>query len=391
MKVANTRRIAEKLMLMMQMKQASSTVNMILTNGINESTIIPSDVDELREEAARVKRELSKQGESKLSVDQIMMLLLVESMIGPYLGDEPEIMSFFMDWIASESKVLDVKEFNNNPYIKNIDFKNWQQGDFELRYHDMMPYELEIYNVPKRLEETPVDIPRVCCFTDKFEYPVIIQKSIQSTWMSVSPNEVFTMERPIKRAKGKVLTLGCGMGYFAYMASLKDEVESVTIVEFAQSVIDLFEMFLLPQFENKEKITIVKADAIEYMQNLEDGKFDYCFADIWIGIGDIQPYFAVKEIGRKFRKTLMDYWIEDSFATLLSSYVWLEIMKSFSEANHIDIPSMEDIPLTQEDIRKEQYIHKLLEDVEITKPEHIDYYMNPRNIINLINETDIVF
>lgn len=391
MKVANTRRIAEKLMLMMQMKQASSTVNMILTNGINESTIIPSDVDELREEAARAKRELSKQGESKLSVDQIMMLLLVESMIGPYLGDEPEIMSFFMDWIASESKVLDVKEFNNNPYIKNIDFKNRQQGDFELRYHDMMPYELEIYNVPKRLEETPVDIPRVCCFTDKFEYPVIIQKSIQSTWMSVSPNEVFTMERPIKRAKGKVLTLGCGMGYFAYMASLKDEVESVTIVEFAQSVIDLFEMFLLPQFENKEKITIVKADAIEYMQNLEDGKFDYCFADIWIGIGDIQPYFAVKEIGRKFRKTLMDYWIEDSFATLLSSYVWLEIMKSFSEANHIDIPSMEDIPLTQEDIRKEQYIHKLLEDVEITKPEHIDYYMNPRNIINLINETDIVF
>lgn len=391
MKVANTRRNAEKLMLMMQMKQASSTVNMILTNGINESTIIPSDVDELREEAARVKRELSKQGESKLSVDQIMMLLLVESMIGPYLGDEPEIMSFFMDWIAAESRVLDVKEFNNNPYIKNIDFKNRQQGDFELRYHDMMPYELEIYNVPKRLEETPVDIPRVCCFTDKFEYPVIIQKSIQSTWMSVSPNEVFTMERPIKRAKGKVLTLGCGMGYFAYMASLKDEVESVTIVEFAQSVIDLFEMFLLPQFENKEKIKIVKADAIEYMQNLEDGKFDYCFADIWIGIGDIQPYFAVKEIGRKFRKTLMDYWIEDSFATLLSSYVWLEIMKSFSEANHIDIPSMEDIPLTQEDIRKEQYIHKLLEDVEITKPEHIDYYMNPRNIIYLINETDIVF
>ena len=391
MKVANTRRIAEKLMLMMHMKQASSTVNMVLTNGINESTIIPPDVDELREEAVRVKRELSKQGESKLSVDQIMMLLMVESMIGPYLGDKPEIMSFFMDWIAAESRVLDVKEFNNNPYIKNIDFKNRQQGDFELRYHDMMPYELEIYNVPKRLEETPVDIPRVCCFTEKFEYPVIIQKSIQSTWMSVSPNEVFTMERPIKRAKGKVLTLGCGMGYFAYMASLKDEVESVTIVEFAQSVIDLFEMFLLPQFENKEKITIVKADAIEYMQNLEDGKFNYCFADIWIGINDIQPYFAVKEIGRKFRKTLMEYWIEDSFATLLSGYVWLEIMKSFSEANHIDIPPMEDIPLTQEDIRKEQYIHKLLEDVEISKPEHIDYYMNPRNLITLINETDIVF
>lgn len=181
------------------------------------------------------------------------------------------------------------------------------------------------------------------------------------------------------------------MGYFAYMASLKDEVESVTIVELEQSVIDLFETFLLPQFENKEKITIIKADAIEYMRNLADGKYDYCFADIWIGIDDILPYFAVKEIGKKFRQTAMEYWIEESFATLLSSYVWLEIIKGFSEASNINIPPVNDIPLAEEDIRKEKYIHKLFEDVEITKPEHIDYYMNPQNIIELINKTNILF
>lgn len=373
------------------MKQASSTINMVITNSINMNSIIPSDIDKLRSEATELKRKVSKQVESRLSVDQIMMLLLVEAMIEPYLGDEPEMIDFFMNWITVESKVLDVKEFNSNPYIKNIDFTNWQQGDFELRYHDSLPYELEIYNVPKRLEQIPVDIPRICCFTEKFEYPVVFQKSIRSAWMSVSPNEVFTMERPIKLAKGKVLTLGCGMGYFAYMASLKDEVESVTIVELEQSVIDLFESFILPQFENKEKITVIKADAIEYMRNLEDGKYDYCFADIWIGIGDIQPYFAVKEIGKKFRITKIEYWIEESFAILLSSYVWIEIVKSFSEANNIDIPPVNDIPFTEGDIRKEKYIHKLFENVEITKPEHIDYYMNPRNIIDLINRTDIVF
>ena len=72
--------------------------------------------------------------------------------------------------------------------------------------------------------------------------------------MSISPNEVFTMDQPIKKAKGKVLTLGCGMGYFAYMVSLKEDVESITIVELEQSVINLFEIYLLPQFENKDKI-----------------------------------------------------------------------------------------------------------------------------------------
>ena len=40
---------------------------------------------------------------------------------------------------------------------------------------------------------------------------------------------------------------------------------------------------------------------------------------------------------------------------------------------------------------EESYIHKLLEDVEITKPEHVDYYMNPKTIINLINGADLVF
>lgn len=386
MKVQNTRRIAEKLMEMMQLKEASSMVNTIITHSIAANSIIPPDQDALRKQAELIHKEMPE-----YSVDKIMMLLMVEAMIGPYLEQQPEVMEFFMNWLAAESKVFDVIEFNENPYIKDIDFSNQTNGDYELRYHKLMPYELDIYNVPRRVDELCVDIPRVSCFPQEFKYPVIFQKSIKSTWMSVSPNEVFTMEKPIKNAKGKVLTLGCGMGYFAYMASIKEDVESVTIIECEQSVIDLFEACLLPQFKNKDKVTVIKADAIEYLKNMEDGAFDYCFADIWIGIEDIVPYFAVKEIGRKLRKTKIDYWIEDSFAILLASNVWIEIMKSFSEANNISVPEVDDSILTDLDKRKDAYIHKLLEDVEITKPEHIDYYMRPQNIISLIDRTELVF
>lgn len=42
------------------------------------------------------------------------------------------------------------------------------------------------------------------------------------------------------------------------MVSLKEDVESITIVELQQEVIDLFNIFILPKFENKDKITIVK-------------------------------------------------------------------------------------------------------------------------------------
>lgn len=385
MKVSNTRRIAEKIAQIMQIKQASSMVNMLIANNIAANSIIPPDVEALRREAAIIQKEMPE-----YSVDRVMMLLMVESLIGPYFEKQPEVMEFFMNWIAAESMVFDAKEFNKNPYIQNIDFTNQSDGDYELRYHDLMPYELDIYNIPRRIEELCVDIPRVACFPVEFKYPVIFQKSIKATWMSVSPNEVFTMEKPIKNAKGKVLTLGCGMGYFSYMASLKEDVESITIVELEQSIIDLFEKYLLPQFENKDKITIIKADAIEFLRDMADGTFDYCFADIWIGIEDIAPYFAIKEIGRKLKKTKIDYWIEESFAILLSSSVWIEILKSFSATNNIELPPV-DYPLSEDDIRKEKYIHKLFEEVDITKPEHIDYYLNSKNIIGMIDETNIIY
>ena len=87
----------------------------------------------------------------------------------------------------------------------------------------------------------------------------------------------------------------------------------------------------------------------------------------------------------------MDYWIEDSFGILLAQYVWIEILKSFSEA--CNLPSAEmDMEIGDElEKRKTKYISELLKDVSITKPEHIDYYMDPKNIIVLIDNTDIIF
>lgn len=388
MRVQSTRRINEKIGELYQIKNSSSIVNSILTNTITLNSIIPKDLEILKKEATEIKKEMDKNGDNSYSVDKIIMLLMVEGIISPYLHEQ--VLDFYMNWIASESKVYDVNEFNENPYIKNINFRDEVKGDYELKYMTTMPYELQLYDAPKRLDQVHVDIPRLCCFPEKFEYPVIFQKSIGSTWMSVSPNEVTTVAPAIKNAKGKVITLGCGMGYFAYMASLKEDVESITIIELEQSVIDLFEEFILPQFENKNKIKVIKADAIEYMKNVNDGDFDYCFADIWIGIMDVEPYLGVKRICKKFHKMKIDYWIEESFSILFTSYVWIEILQDFMDANDMEVPPM-DMQILNNEKRLKDYIHKLLEDVSITKPEHIDYYLNPKNIINLINCTDIKF
>ena len=388
MRIQNTRRNIEKMAMLMDLHMASSTVNTVLTNMINENSMIPSDIDKLRAEAIKLQSQMKN-----TSVDKIMMMLMVEGMIAPYIGNDARMFDFFMNSLLNEGRVFDVSEIQDNPYVKDIDFKDRRSGDFEFRYHSFMPYELDIYDIPRKIIEYDVDIPRISCFTEKVEYPVIFQNSIKSTWMSVSPNEINTMKQPIRNAKGKVLTLGCGMGYFAYMASLKADVESITIVEREQSVIDLFTSFILPQFKTKDKITVIKDDAIEYMMNLEDGLYDYCFADIWIGVMDFEPYIETKEVCKRFRKMRMEYWIEDAFGILLSSHIYIEMLKAFSNNMNVPLGNMNDneFPIPENEKKLADYVARLVENVEIEKPEHIDYYLTPRNITSLLERTEIKY
>lgn len=388
MRIQNTRRNMEKMAMLMDLHMASSTVNTVLTNMINENSMIPSDIDKLRAEAIKLQSQMKN-----TSVDKIMMMLMVEGMIAPYIGNDARMFDFFMNSLLNEGRVFDVSEIQDNPYVKDIDFKDRRSGDFEFRYHSFMPYELDIYDIPRKIIEYDVDIPRISCFTEKVEYPVIFQNSIKSTWMSVSPNEINTMKQPIRNAKGKVLTLGCGMGYFAYMASLKADVESITIVEREQSVIDLFTSFILPQFKTKDKITVIKDDAIEYMMNLEDGLYDYCFADIWIGVMDFEPYIETKEVCKRFRKMRMEYWIEDAFGILLSSHIYIEMLKAFSNNMNVPLGNMNDneFPIPENEKKLADYVARLVENVDIEKPEHIDYYLTPRNITSLLDRTEIKY
>lgn len=390
MKLANTKRINEKIMEIVQTKQALDMINAIVTNEIANSSLPQEAIEPTIAEAIEQRKQMDNNNGKDYSVEKIAMLLAIETLVRITIPVDTKILDFYMNCLAPESMVFDAEEFNNNPYIKNIDFHGKTQGNFELCYQNYQPFEFSIYDIPKHIDKLHIDIPRIGCFKEEFEYPGIRQIDNDRTWMSVTPNEVYTVQPAIDNAKGKVLTLGCGMGYFAYMASLKEEVESITIIELEQDVIDLFENSILPQFEKKDKITVIKADAIEFMKDINDGEYDYCFADIWIGIDHIEPYFAVKEVCRHLRKTKVDYWMEDAFATLLTYNVWNEIIKSFSKINNLEVSNPNPDP-SETDLRKEAFIHRLLKNVEISKPEDVDFYLTPKNIIKLISKSKLIF
>ena len=99
----------------------------------------------------------------------------------------------------------------------------------------------------------------------------------------------------------------------AYMASEKEDVESVTVVELSSEVISLFKKHILPQMPNKDKIRIVNMDAFEYAEKImPEEKFDLAFVDTWRDASDGAPmYRRMKELEHLSSDTKFLYWIEN--------------------------------------------------------------------------------
>ena len=296
------------------------------------------------------------------------------------VGDPQKVSPAVLDEIFKNSHIFHKGELESNPYYQNIHFDNQKQGRFELSMASFRRYELFMYDTPKDRFQG-VMIPAIGTVDHRFKFPNI--KENGSVWMSITPNEIFTMQKPIEDASGKVLTLGCGMGYFAYMTALKDNVEHVTIIEKQPEVIELFNTFILPQFPCKDKITVIQADAFDYMEALADGEYDYCFVDIWKGNTDTVPYLEMKKLCSRFKKTTLSYWIEDALIATIIGFVYMIILEEFYKNQNIDAPQISELP--EDESYKLEYLKELLRDAEITRPEHVDYYMDYHNNINLMS------
>lgn len=216
------------------------------------------------------------------------------------LDDNREVMDRYFKYIFKE---LDTSEYNNNLFLKNIKLDNINYKNWKIENIKYKPYELFVYN-DLEVKDNCV-IPQIGFFTNVYKFPAIYENN--RIWMLITPNEINTMKDPIEESFGDVLTYGLGIGYFPYMVSLKDNVKSITIVEKDKSVIELFERYILPQFEFKDKIKIICDDAIEYAKR--QIKYDYIFVDIWHDPSDaINLYKEFKTLERE--DTKYSYWIE---------------------------------------------------------------------------------
>ena len=239
--------------------------------------------------------------------DAFSMLLCSALGFDSDLGNGREIWKNYAPFMIHH---LDEADFVSDAYYQSVRINEGKTvGEWELREDTLAPFSLFVCDDPLTLPDGRI-IPQVGFFDKEFKFLSVLQNGRE--WMTMMPNEIVTQRLPIKKARGRVLTYGLGLGYFAYMCAIKDEVESVTVVERDESVITLFNELILPSFINPEKIEIVKSDAFEFAEKeAPKGNYDYIFADIWHDPSDgVELYKRFKEYEHLCPNSEFDYWIE---------------------------------------------------------------------------------
>lgn len=287
-------------------------------------------------------------------------------------ADDSLIKGYAMD----KAIEIDPTPFINDPYYKLIHFHDETLGEWTLHNNAYRPFEGfvadELTILPK---DNYKEITPLGYFKRSFPFLEVTQKGV--TWMSLTPHEINTMRDDVNKAKGKVVTFGLGLGYYALLASLKEDVSKVDVVELDSSIITLFKKYILPQFPHQEKINIIQEDAFKFASSLKDGQYDYLFDDIWhLPTDGLYLYLQMKNILKnKMKKTIVSSWVEKSLLTLLRRAVLIlleEEMNGSEEEDYSFAASSSDLLINS--------LHKKLKKKEIASYE---------DVISLISDTSL--
>lgn len=252
---------------------------------------------------------------SDIDVEKAFSIILANG-VGLDILDKNEDKEFFNTYFPKIIKKLKTSEYKENPYFEKIINQKITLNNIEFKYDFYKPYEGFVYNDIEVDKEGRM-FPQIGFFEETFKYPAILENG--RVWMTITPNEIETMKSPIEKAHGKVLTFGLGLGYFQYMISNKMNVSEVYVVDSNEDIIKLFSKYILPQFENSNKIKIVKMDAFEFLQKeMKKYSFDYVFSDLWHDVSDgVDMYLKIKEYEKIYPNIEFEYWIEKSIKAYL--------------------------------------------------------------------------
>ena len=311
---------------------------------------------------------------SKFNSDKHKVFL---SKISDYLDidmsfeDNEEI---FNKYIANAIHQLDETKYLNNPYLNAIKLKTpIKLGEYELKMDRFCPYEIFAYQDMTSIDY--MEINSLGYFSSDFSFLTLNHRGV--TWMNITPNEIETMEKSINLIKGDVIVFGLGLGYLPFMISNKKEVSHIKVIENDPNIIKIFKDNLLDYFPNKNKIEIIKDDALNYLN--KDLKSDYAFIDLWHSPEDGLKWFIKFKKSEKYSKnTTYLYWLESSFYLYLRRLMMTLIEETIDNQN---------VDYSKESNYEDHIIniyYKKTKDLVINNKAQLDKLLSDKSLIELL-------
>lgn len=247
-------------------------------------------------------------------------------------NEEKEVLNYY---VYNSLKQLKNEKYINNDYNMHIKANNksscWEFVTQQYQSFESFPCGLTIVDELNYY----IEFPQIGYFKHPYNYMSVLENNRE--WMTITPNEIETMQKHINNANGNVLTFGLGLGYYAYMVSQKMNVEKVTIVERDLNIIKMFKENILPFFSNKHKINIIHDDAFHYLQNNNLENINYVFIDIWHDVQDgIFLYLQFKSIEDNY-DVAFNYWIEEEIILLIRKIVIRIIDEQLSGIDTVNV------------------------------------------------------
>lgn len=286
----------------------------------------------------------------------------------------------------SQFRVFSKDEVLKDPYLSNVKVPEASLGDCVLGSDSYHAGEYFLYDAPL-YDHVPYSgcVPRIGIFDTAFRYPAVARNG--NVVSAVNPCGIKTAAPHIGKAHGNVLALGIGIGYFAYMAHLKPDVESVTVVDPDTDMTALFRERILPQFARPGKIRIVRTDPVEFVKTLDDGVYDTGFCDLCDGYDDYGPYLSVKTAARRLKKTKFSYWGEEGFLWYISKELIPIFTTDMCRASGVDPSEAEKEGRTiagHADLMR--FMRKVTAQEEIRKPADIQRLFDAKYLSRLIDK-----
>lgn len=283
---------------------------------------------------------------------------------------------------VSDIKQLDPNVYTANPYYQTIKVPEVKSKSWYFKYDTIEAYEGFMYDdLFVDAKNNYAENSRLGFFTKPYKYLSVTQGD--EIWMCVTPHEMNTMAPSIEEARGNVLVYGLGLGYFPFMVSNKFNVNKITIIEKDKNAIELFTKYILPQFPNKDKISVVEADAFEYTKNHDiASSYNYAFVDLWHNVEDGIPlYLMMKKLTKGNTKTRFSYWIEESLLVYLRRLLLTlidEVADGADESNYVKELNQDDHVVNR--------MYQVYKEKNITTYEQIYQMLSDESLRHLAEE-----